>query len=467
MRRSSIMRLWLVLILAFQLTSQLALAQRASTETSRERRPNILLILSDDCGHAEFSIQGHPRYKTPHIDSIGKNGVHFRQGYVSGCVCSPSRAGLLTGRYQQRFGHEFNIPPAYSETNGLPRSETLLPQLLKEDGYRTIALGKWHLGYAPQFHPMERGFTDYYGFLQGSRSYFPLKKPTRLNQMLRDRTAIPEEKFDYMTDHLADEAIAYINKWQSQPWMIYLAFNATHSPNDATAADLKAADGNKIYAMTIALDRAVGKVLDALKECNLSKDTLVIFINDNGGAGGHDNGALHGKKGSTWEGGTRIPFLVQYPAKIPPGQVIDEPVIALDLFPTILEVAGVDDEELKKRQFDRQKLDGISLIPRMTGKTQRLVDRPLYWKSGKRWAIRHGNLKAVAGNEDQGDQAGLFDLFSDPYEQQDLSATHSQQLHQLEALYHQWASTLEKPRWGSSPGKKSGSGSDDRSTDNP
>ncbi|MFO1522737.1 MAG: sulfatase-like hydrolase/transferase [Kiritimatiellia bacterium] len=196
-------------------------------------RPNIVVLLSDDAGYHEFSMQGSKTIPTPRIDSIAKSGVYFSNGYVSGCVCSPTRAGLLTGRYQQRFGHEFNIPPVYSETNGLSLDETTLPAVLQPAGYRTIAIGKWHLGYAPKFHPLERGFTDYYGFLQGARSYVPLPKASRLNQLLRDRKPVPE-KFDYLTDHLASEAAEYIAKNKDRPFFLYLAFNATHGPHQAT-----------------------------------------------------------------------------------------------------------------------------------------------------------------------------------------------------------------------------------------
>nr|MCU0781996.1 sulfatase-like hydrolase/transferase [Akkermansiaceae bacterium] len=289
------------------------------------RKLNIVILFSDDAGYHEFSCHDNRNFPTPRIDSIGAAGIRFTNGYVSGTVCSPTRAGLLTGRYQQHFGHEVNIPPAFSETNGLPLAETLLPQPLKQAGYRTIALGKWHLGYAPKFHPMERGFTDYYGFLQGARSYWPLPNPTPLNRLLRDREPLARESFDYMTDHLADQAADYIAKHQTEPFFLYLAFNATHGPNHATDADLAKAGGNRIKAMTIALDRAVGRVLDALDANGLAGQTLVFFLNDNGGAAGHNNAPLKGHKGSTWEGGIGVPFLARWPGVIPAGQVCDAP----------------------------------------------------------------------------------------------------------------------------------------------
>lgn len=405
------------------------------------RKPNVLVIISDDAGYAEFSMHGSKTMETPYIDSIAKNGMQFTQGYVSGSVCSPTRAGLLAGRYQQRFGHEFNVPPSMSETNGLPLTETLLPAVMKSAGYRTIALGKWHLGYAPKFHPMERGFTDYYGFLQGSRSYFPQEKPSKLNGLMRDREYIKEE-FTYMTDHLAEETAKYITKHKAEPFFIYLAFNATHGPNHTTEDDLKKAGGNKIKAMTIALDRAVGLVLDSLKKNEIDDDTLVFFLNDNGGAAGHNNAPLRGMKGQTWEGGIRVPFAVQWPGKIPAGQKSDSPVIALDIFPTAMAAAGIEKSPGKP-------LDGANLLPLMTGKSKELPHKTLYWKMGNTWAVRDGNLKLVAVNgQPGGATAQLFDLAQDPSETTDLSSKQPEDAKRLRALYDAWVTTHQPTPWG-------------------
>ena len=408
---------------------------------SAAAKPNIVVILSDDAGYNEFSLNGSKTIRTPRIDSIGQAGVRFTNGYVSGTVCSPSRAGLLTGRYQQRFGHEFNIPPAYSETNGLPLSETLLPAVLKPVGYRTIALGKWHLGYAPKFHPMERGFTDYYGFLQGARSYFPLSRPTRLNRLLLDREPVAKEDFDYMTDHLAAKTSEYITKYKAEPFFIYLAFNATHGPSHATKADLEKAGGNRIKAMTLALDRAVGTVLDSLKQNGVLENTLVFFINDNGGAAGHDNAPLRGRKGQTWEGGIRVPFAVQWPAAIPAGKSSDNPVIALDIFPTAMAAAGIEESPGKP-------LDGVNLLPFLTGKSASVPHRTLFWKSGSAWAVRDGDLKLVGGNTDpKNPPPALFDLAKDNSESTDLAAARPDEVKRLQALYQTWTATHQPTPW--------------------
>ncbi|MGC4017713.1 MAG: sulfatase-like hydrolase/transferase [Luteolibacter sp.] len=405
-------------------------------------KPNLVIILSDDAGYNEFSLTGSKTIRTPRIDSIAEHGVRFTDGYVSGSVCSPSRAGLLAGRYQEHFGHEFNVPPGYSETNGLPLTETLLPAALKPAGYRTIALGKWHLGYAPKFHPMERGFSDYYGFLQGQRSYFPLAKPSRLNQFLRDREPITPENFTYMTDELAKGACDYIVKSKDQPFFLYLAFNATHAPMDCTKEDLAAAGGNKIKAMTMALDRGVGTVLDCLKDNGLTDKTLVVFLNDNGGATGHDNTPLHGHKGSSWDGGIRVPFAMQWPGVIPAGQTYRHPVISLDLFATFIATAGIEKSPGKP-------LDGVNLIPFLTGKNPGRPHQTLYWKHGPAWSVRDGDLKLVGGNTDQpSGQPGLFDLSTDISESKDLATSRPEEVKRLHALYDTWAAQVQPTPWG-------------------
>lgn len=407
---------------------------------SPARKPNIIVLLSDDAGYNSFSCHGNEKFSTPHIDSIAKNGIRYTQGYVSGCVCSPTRAGFLAGRYQQKFGHEFNIPPAYSETNGLPLSETLLPQVLKDNGYRTIAIGKWHLGYAHKFHPMERGFTDYYGFLQGSRSYFPQASPNRLSRLLDDQQPVEKEDFTYMTDHLADKACEAITEHKNQPFFLYLAFNATHGPVHTTKEDLEKAGGDKIYAMTIALDRAVGKVLSTLDTHELTKHTLIFFLNDNGGAGGRDNTPLRGHKGSTWEGGIRVPFLIQWPGTIPAGSVNHTPVIALDIFPTALAAAAI-------KYSPEKALDGINLLPIIQTPA---TDRTLYWKNGSSWAIRHGDLKLVAGNKDHNAPAPeLYNLSSDISEAKNLATAQPEDVQRLRKLYDQWQATHIPTPWAS------------------
>jgi arylsulfatase A-like enzyme len=412
-------------------------------------KPNIIFLVSDDAGYNEFSLHGSKLYPTPRIDSIAANGVRFSQAYTSGTVCSPTRAGLLTGRYQNRFGHEFNIPPAMSPDNGLPLTEKTVADALKGAGYQTFAVGKWHLGYAPKFHPMERGFMGYHGFLQGQRSYFPLEKPTKLNRLLRDREPVAKEDFTYMTDELARATAEFIAAKKDAPFFIYVAFNATHGPIQALDSDLAKVPpgGNaKVQAMTMALDRAVGVILDELQKHALTGNTLVAFINDNGGATGRDNTPLRGHKGSTWEGGTRVPFALQWPAVLPKGKVFEHPVISLDLMPTALSAAGVE-------KPPGQPLDGVDLAPFVTGKNDGRPHQTLFWKDGPKWAVRDGDLKLVsspAGKENKAEATAplLFDLRADPSEERDLAAAKPDDVARLKKLHDAWKRDFPKPLWG-------------------
>ncbi len=416
-----------------------AIHLRAQTEAA-----NIVIIVSDDAGYADFSMHGSAQMRSPRIDSIAANGVRFAQGYVSAPVCSPSRAGLLTGRYQQRFGHELNIPPRYSEENGLPLGEVLLPTHLQSHGYRTIGLGKWHLGYAPQFHPLSRGFDDFYGFLQGARSYRPLTEPTRLNRLLRDRQVLAEE-FEYLTDSLAAEAAAYIRKHREEPFFLYLSFNAVHTPMHAKEDELAKRNDvpgqrrRKLAAMTASLDAGVGVVLDALQANGLWENTLLVFLNDNGGANNNasSNAPLRGSKGTLFEGGVRVPFLMQWPARLPKGLVYENPVISLDLLPTALAASGAE-------QVGEQNLDGVDLVPYLLGDQQGRPHAQLFWRHGSKRAVRRGDLKLISmGNEPW----MLFDLAKDPEESKNLANEGQETVAELADLYALWNAELVAPLW--------------------
>ncbi|MCR9244240.1 MAG: sulfatase-like hydrolase/transferase [bacterium] len=407
------------------------------------RQPHVVILVSDDAGYADFSIHGAKDVATPRIDSIAENGVRFAAGYVSGAVCSPTRAGLVTGRYQQRFGHELNIPPRFSEENGLPVEEVTIADHLRKSGYRTIALGKWHLGYADKFHPLSRGFDDYFGFLQGARSFFPLDKPTRLNRLLKGREVQPE-KFDYMTDELAARTAEYIAGHDDErPLLLYVAFNAVHTPMHALPADLEGAEGSpkrrKLIAMTRALDRAVGRILDALTAAGMLDDTLLFFVNDNGGATNNasSNAPLRGRKGQVFEGGIRVPFLVQWPARLPAGKVWNEPVIALDIAATALAMAGVSAPV-------ERPLDGIDLVPLLIGEREP-QERALFWRHGDKWAIRQGRWKLLTAGS--GSPPQLYDLVADLSEQQDVAAAEPERVAALQETFDAWNGELVEPRW--------------------
>ena len=307
-------------------------------------KPNILVILADDLGYGELSCQGNPQVPTPHIDSIAKNGVRFTSGYVSGPYCSPTRAGFMTGRYQQRFGHEFNPGPAEAAVPnfGLSLNEKTIGDRLKAAGYATGWFGKSHLGYKPEFHPLKRGFDEYFGFLGGAHDYLDAAGDPH-NPILRGTEPVKQE--DYTTEAFAREAVNFIKKHHAEPWFCYLPFNAVHAPLEATSKYLdrftSVEDKRRqtFCAMLSAMDDAVGSVLAKVHEHKLEENTLIVFFSDNGGptpSTTSGNGPLRGFKAQTWEGGIRVPFMMQWKGTIPAGKVDDRPVIQLDLLPTAL-----------------------------------------------------------------------------------------------------------------------------------
>ena len=406
-------------------------------------KPNIVIIVGDDCGYNEFSFQGGS-IPTPRIDSIAEGGVRLTQGYVTAAVCSPSRAGLLTGRYQQRFGHHGNLPFRKIEITGLPVTETLLPAALKPAGYRSIAIGKWHLGWDPKFRPCQRGFDDFYGFLHGSRTYFPVENAPYQTQLMLDRESAGADNFAYITDEFGERAAAYIDRYKDQPFFLYLAYNATHSPQDATPEDMKVSGNKRIPAMTRALDRSVGKVLDALDRNHLTANTFVVFISDNGGENKHNNDPLRGYKRDMYEGGIRVPFAIRWPQQIPAGSTLEQPVIALDLFTTALSIAGI---ELPKDAPSEKSIDGVNLIPYLTGKLTTRPHQTLFWTYGESWAVRDGDLKLVLNRGHRGDPE-LFDLSRDLAEKKDLATAQPADVARLKSLLETWKATHKPSPWG-------------------
>ncbi len=407
-------------------------------------KPNILVIVADDQGYADLGVQGGKDIPTPHIDSIAKHGVRCTNGYVSGPYCSPTRAGLLTGRYQQRFGHEFNPGGANASGDiGLTLNEKTLANRLKSAGYATGMVGKWHLGSAPKFHPMQRGFDEYFGFLGGAHSYFDVGNGRDAVQ----RGTEPIDKVSYLTDDFAREAVAFIDRHHQQPFFLYLTFNAVHNPMQAPPKyqDRFAAianDKRRAYAaMTSALDDAVGAVLGKLKEAKIDNNTLIFYISDNGGppVNGSDNGALRGYKAQTLEGGIRVPFFVQWKAKLPAGVVYEQPVIQLDFLPTALAAAGAP-------AVTDAKLDGVNLLPYLTGDNKAAPHDALYWRFGQQTAIRMGNWKLVKHNQSQ--SVELYDLSQDIGEKNDLSKQHPGKYAELAAAWKKWDGELVEPTWG-------------------
>lgn len=415
------------------------------------KSPNIIIILTDDQGWGDVGFNGCTDIPTPHLDSLARSGVIFSQGYASHSYCSPSRAGLMTGRYQQRFGHECNLPydlDLEDTTIGLPLSETLLSQVLKEHGYATCAIGKWHLGDNPHYWPTARGFDHWFGFSGGGLSYWgdTGKKPPILG-VLRNGKIVPKKELTYLTDDFTNEAVRFIKDHRDKPFFMYLAYNTPHAPIHATRAYLARTDhiedgARSAYAaMIVGLDEGVGKIKSTLDKLGLSHNTLIFFYSDNGG---HLHGAnsqpFRGHKGQLFEGGIRVPFFVTWPARITGGQTFTKPIIALDIFPTALAAAGIQSPS-------SLQLDGIDLLPYMTGQARHTPHETLYWRysGGKGYAVRHGQYKLVRSEYKQ--RALLFDMIHDPYEHHDLASALPDKVTELQRLYARWSKQIVPPKW--------------------
>jgi len=418
-------------------------------------QPNILLIVADDMGYADAGFNGCRDIPTPNMDALAKSGIRFTSGYVTGPYCSPTRAGLMTGRYQTRFGHEFN-PSGGKE--GLPLTEQTLADRLRSAGYMTGLVGKWHLGTDPSMHPQQRGFTEFFGFLGGAHDYF---KPEGI---LRGTTQVSE--LDYTTDAFGREAVSFIERNKGRPWFLYLSFNAVHTPMQATDDRLARFSNitdpwRRTYAaMMFAMDEAVGRVRQKLAETGLENTTLVMFISDNGGptmqgvtVNGSRNDPLRGSKRTTLEGGIRVPFAVSWPGHLKPG-TFDSPVIQLDLHSTALAAAGVQIRP-------EWKLDGVNLLPFLSAEKTGAPHDALYWRFGQQMAIRMGNYKLVrydrnvdthTGKAGQGvTDVKLYNLANDIGETKDLAAVMPDKVKELQSKWDVWNAGNVKAMWGNDP----------------
>ena len=433
-------------------------AETAAPLAPGARRPNVLLIFVDDLGYGELGCQGNPQIPTPHIDALAERGIRLTSGYVSAPYCSPSRAGLLTGRYQTRFGHERNfigrqnLDPAI----GLPTSERTLGDALRDAGYATGLVGKWHLGGAPKYHPQARGFDEFFGFLHEGHFYVPPpyegvvshlreKEPPydANNPVLRGHKEVRET--EYLTDALTREALAFIDRHRDEPFFLYLSYNAIHSPMQARREDVKRFSHIKdphrhVFAgMLASLDDGVGRVMDRLRTLGLERDTLVFFISDNGGPTAEltsSNAPLRGGKGQLWEGGIRIPFIIHWPGHLPEGVTDDRPVIALDAYPTALAAAGVAPER------DRT-IDGVNLLPYLAGDHDGLPHETLFWRYRDRVALRRGNWKLIR----QDRPFRLFDLSRDIGESEDLIDKRPDVAAELRRALEAINGQMVRPRW--------------------
>ncbi len=402
-------------------------------------KPNVIILLADDAGYADFGFMGSKDLKTPNIDKIAEQGAHFTDFHVTGSVCAPSRAGLMTGRYQHRFGAEYNYS---SPGEGVPLTEQMLSEILQENGYRTAAYGKWHLGEIPEYHPNKRGFDEFYGFIGGHRAYFADKKyddTTRNTAMQHNGKFVT---FDgYLTDVLGHKAIEFIQKNRNNPFFIYLAYNAVHTPMQATEEDLALFPEHprqKLAAMTWAMDRSIGEVMNCLKQENILDNTLLIFLSDNGGPTGANtasNKPLKGVKGTEFEGGHRVACAMMWKGKIQPGIKYEKLTSAFDLFPSIVDAAKIT-------EAPQNKLDGVSLWNYLNGTVPSAPHSKLFWRIAPWSAARIDSMKLIRADTFG---TGLYNLNTDISEYHNLSEQFPEKVSLLNKELENWESEMPEP----------------------
>jgi len=468
--------------------AMLAATTIGAGEERSDDLPNVIFIIADDLGYGELSCQNPDTdVPTPHIDSIAENGVRFTDGYVTAPFCAASRAGLITGRYQTRFGFELNPIGAGNEDPdaGLPVSETTLADLLRDRaGYSTAMIGKWHLGGTAVYNPIRRGFDEFFGFLHEGHYYRP--SPYRGMTTWLRRRSLPggsagrwtsedgnlifsthmgtnEPAYDAdnpiyrngqpiveeanLTDAFTREAIDFIGRCgDERPFFLYLSYNAVHSPLQGESDYMKRYEQiegvqRRIFAAMLGhLDDSVGRVLKAVKKAGIRDDTLIVFLSDNGGPTREltsSNLPLRGEKGSLYEGGIRVPFMMQFPGRIQAGEVYDDPVISLDLFPTCLGLAGLKPEG---------ELDGVDLMPYLSGEEIDAPHETLFWRVGNRAALRHGDWKLFRAPRRGGPGPWeLYHLGEDMEEMVDLAEEETAVVKDLEDLWEEYDGEMVEP----------------------
>ncbi len=437
----------------------------AGAAPSARRAPNMIVILADDLGYGDVCEYSCDGLRTPHIDSIARHGIRCTDGHVTAPICSPSRAGLVTGRYQQRFGHEFNAGGAKRCEKaglGLPTDETTIADLMGSAGYATGMVGKSHLGSQPQFMPTNRGFDEFFGFLHGANLYIEPREGPGIHYLKASEEDFPRMRSpyhpiyrgtetvkepQYLTDAFTREAVAFIERHQDEPFFLYVPYSAPHTPLQVTSEYYErfphiADEGRRIFAaMVSAMDDGIGAILNTLKRLDLWHDTMVVFLSDNGCAtytNACSNDPLEGGKLTHWEGGQRVPFMVQYPAVLPAGATYDQMISALDLLPTALGLAGAQIPT---------GLDGVNLLPYLTGQRTTAPHENLFWRNGTNLAVRHGRWKYV--NLNRGRHELLYDVATDVAEEHDLAGSNPGMLAELKALLADWESEMVEPLWSS------------------
>ena len=418
--------------------------------TPPQTRPNILFILADDLGWGDLSCYGRPDYQTPNLDKLAKQGIRFTNAYSAAPVCTPTRVGFHTGRYPARLPvgleepiHERGALGDRVKTTGIPREHPTVSSLIKATGYDTALVGKWHLGYWPDFGPLHYGFDEFFGNMSGAVDHFTHKDMKADLDLFEDEVAV--EKVGYMTDLLTDRAVAYLKRPHKKPFYLSLHYTAPHwpweGPGDRAVSDamkygsagFRAGGSIKVYAeMMKSLDAGIGRVLESLKANGLDRNTLVVFTSDNGGERFSYNWPFSGQKMDLREGGVRVPAIVRWPGVTTAGTVSDQPVITMDWTATMIAAAG-------NKPDPKYPLDGQDLTAVLNTK-QSIFDRTFFWRTKRQGAMRSGKWKYLR----DGSNEFLFDLSVDEREQADFRDAQAPTLERLRNEFTGWESQLQQ-----------------------
>ncbi len=412
-----------------------------SCSSINDSKPNIIIILADDAGYSDFGFMGSDEIKTPNLDQLALDGVTFNNAYVSASVCSPSRAGLLTGMYQQRFGHECNLDSDVN--NSFDPNQITIAEALKTEGYTTGLIGKWHLGDKTQNHPLKNGFDYFWGFISGARNYFYNPDEVNRNSIRNVVENYSQTNFEgYLTDVLGEKAISFIDKnnQSNNPFFLFLSFNAPHTPMQAKEEVLEKFKNNprQVYAsMMWSMDEAIGHVIDALKENNQYDNTIIYFLSDNGAAMSNNASPFpyKGWKGNQFEGGIKTPMIMTWKNKIKSNTQFDGFTSALDIFKTSLEVSNVNDDLMANA-------DGKNIMNYLNDNI--IQNENLFWRKDKMATVRSGNYKLIRLNDTS---TVLYNIENNYFEDLDLKLKEPSVHDSLFKLLLDWEDRLIDPNW--------------------